>query len=155
MYRVKELFGLREQGDVKAGISRFRRVSSWRQVLPMLMLVAFALQSYVTQTHIHFAGHVVTGGFTFSGEEGSKGASGQALGAARDQDDHDKYPPGDDPANCPICQEIMYAGHYVAPAAVHVVLISLPAATIAVVATVPYYFFALSHNWQGRAPPRA
>ena len=50
---------------MKFSVSRVRRASSWRQVLPMLMLVAFALQSYVTQTHIHFAGHVVTGGFTF------------------------------------------------------------------------------------------
>jgi len=96
---------------VKASISRLRRVSSWRQVLPMLMLVAFALQSYVTQTHIHFAGHVVTGGFTFPGEDSK---TVKALGTAQDQDDHDKYPPGDDPANCPICQEILYAGHYVA-----------------------------------------
>lgn len=135
---------------MKAGISRLRRVSSWRQLLPMLVLVAFALQSYVTQTHIHFAGHVMTGGFSFP-DDSSKATLGQAAG---DTGDHDKYPPGDDPANCPICQEIMYAGHYVAPAFAHVILISLPASTIAVVAAVPLRLFALSHNWQGRAPPR-
>jgi hypothetical protein len=145
------LLGFSQAGvAVKASVSRVRRASSWRQLLPMLMLVAFALQSYVTQTHIHFAGHVVTGGFTFPDDE-SKSVADKAPGSGSD---HDKYPPADDPANCPICQEIMYAGHYVAPAAVHVVLISLPVSTIAVVAAVPHRLFALSHSWQGRAPPR-
>jgi len=137
---------------VKASISRLRRVSSWRQVLPMLMLVAFALQSYVTQTHIHFAGHVVTGGFTFPGE-GSKTV--KALGTAQDQDDHDKYPPGDDPANCPICQEILYAGHYVAPAAVAVLLPMLAIRTIARVDAELPFVSSVSHIWQVRGPPRA
>src|SRR5580704_13144026 len=115
---------------VKFSVSRVRRASSWQQVLPMLMLVAFALQSYVTQTHIHFAGHVVTGGFTFPDDE-SKVQTGKVLGTAPDQGNHDKYPPGDDPANCPICQEIMYAGHYVAPAAIAVLLPTLAIRTIA------------------------
>jgi len=136
---------------VKASISRLRHVSSWRQVLPMLMLVAFALQSYVTQTHIHFAGHVVTGGFTFPGEDSK---TVKALGTAQDQDDHDKYPPGDDPANCPICQEILYAGHYVAPTAVPILLPSLAISTIEIVETVLPRALAPSHNWQGRGPPR-
>jgi len=139
---------------VKAGIGRLRRVSSWRQVLPMLMLVAFALQSYVTQTHIHFAGHVVTGGFMFP-REGTRAPSDSALGAAQDQGDHDKYPPGDDPANCPICQEILYAGHYVAPAAVASLLPSVAVSTIEIVETALPRALAPSHNWQGRGPPRA
>jgi Protein of unknown function (DUF2946) len=117
----------------------------------MLMLVAFALQSYVTQTHIHFAGHVVTGGFTFPGE---RSKADKALGTAQNQDDHDKYPPGDDPANCPICQEILYAGHYVAPTAVPILLPSLAISTIEIVETVVPRVFAPAHNWQGRGPPR-
>ena len=118
----------------------------------MLMLAAFALQSYVTQTHIHFAGHVVTGGFTFP-DDGAKAQTGKALG--ENQDDHDKYPPGDDPANCPICQEILYAGHYVAPTAVPILLPSLAISTIEIVETVLPRVFAPSHNWLGRGPPRA
>jgi hypothetical protein len=137
--------------DVKASISRLRRVSGWRHLLPMLMLVAFALQSYVTQTHIHFAGHVVTGGFTFP-DDGAK--IGKALGASQNQDDHDKYPPGDDPANCPICQEILYAGHYVAPAAVAALLPILAVRTITRVDIELPYVFSLSHIWQVRGPPR-
>jgi hypothetical protein len=118
----------------------------------MLMLVAFALQSYVTQTHIHFAGHVVTGGFTFP-DDGSK--IGKALGAAQDQGDHDKYPPGDDPANCPICQEMLYAGHYVAPAAIAVLLPTLAIRTIARVDAELPVVSSVSHIWQVRGPPRA
>ncbi len=120
----------------------------------MLMLVAFALQSYVTQTHIHFAGHVVTGGFTFP-DEISKAQTGKALGAVQDQGDHDKYPPGDDPANCPICQEMLYAGHYVAPAAIVALLPTLAVRTIARADIELPYVFSLSHIWQVRGPPRA
>lgn len=119
----------------------------------MLMFVAFALQSYVTQTHIHFAGHVVTGGFTFP-DDFSKNQTGKALGASQSQDDHDKYPPGDDPTNCPICQEILYAGHFVSPSAVQILLPSLAVSTIEIVETVIPRVFTLSHNWQGRGPPR-
>jgi hypothetical protein len=139
---------------VKPGISRLRRVSSWRQVLPMLMLVAFALQSYVTQTHIHFAGHVVTGGFAFPGED-SKAPNAAALGAAQDKGDHDKYPSGDDPANCPICQEILYAGHYVAPSAIAVLLPTLAVQTIARVEAALPFISSVSHIWQVRGPPSA
>jgi hypothetical protein len=117
----------------------------------MLMLVAFALQSYVTQTHIHFAGHVVTGGFTFPDDNAKVG---KALSPPQDQSDHDKYPPSDDPANCPICQEILYAGHYVAPAALPVLPPSLAVSTIAIVTAVIPRILAPSHNWQGRGPPR-
>jgi hypothetical protein len=120
----------------------------------MLMLVAFALQSYVTQTHIHFAGHVVTGGFTFPGES-SGGQSDKALGAAQDQGDHDKYPPGDDPANCPICQEIMYSGHYVAPGAIAVLLPTIAVPTFTRVDVALSFISRVSHIWQVRGPPRA
>ena len=136
-----------------AGISRLRQVSGWRHVLPMLMLVAFALQSYVSQTHIHFAGHVVTGGFTFP-DDVSRTHIGKAIGAAQNQDDHDKYPRGDDPANCPICQEIMYAGHYVAPGAVAVLLPSVAVRIFARVDLALPYVFRVSHIWQVRGPPR-
>lgn len=116
----------------------------------MLMLVAFALQSYITQTHIHAAGYVATGGFNFADED-----STQVDGnAAAKSGDHDKYPPAQDPANCPICQEMLYAGHYVAPAAVAILLPFLPVSTITIVEAVPLRIFAPSHNWQGRAPPQ-
>jgi hypothetical protein len=119
----------------------------------MLMLVAFALQSYVTQTHIHFDGHAVTGGIAFGGE-GSKAAANKISAALHASGNHDKFPPADDPANCPICQEMLYAGHYVMPAAIFVVLPSLPVSTIAVTVETPLRLFAPSHNWRGRAPPR-
>jgi hypothetical protein len=119
----------------------------------MVMVVAFALQSYVTQTHIHFAGQVATGGISFP-EEGSKAPSGKVLGVARDHAGQSKYPPGEDPANCPICQEILYSGNYVSPTPVAVLqppLAVLPRASIDA-AEIPFVS-AASHNWQGRGPP--
>jgi hypothetical protein len=63
--------------------------------------------------------------------------------------------PGDeDPANCPLCQEMLHAGTYVTPIAIP---IYLPiAATLAATPapTAVFRVFAPSHNWQGRAPPR-
>ena len=116
----------------------------------MLMLVAFALQSYVTQTHIHFAGHVMTGGFVFGDDDvGKQAASGTPAG------DHDKYPSSDDPANCPICQEMLYAGHYVAPAAIHIFLPTVSVPTIALDTANVVRILAPSYIWQGRAPPTA
>jgi hypothetical protein len=118
----------------------------------MLMVVAFALQGYVTQTHIHFAGQVVTGGFSFSAE-GSKALSNKALGAARGHENRGTSPVDDDPANCPVCQQMLYAGHFVAPAAIALWLPTLSISTIAIVAEARPHFDAVSHFWHGRAPP--
>jgi hypothetical protein len=138
---------------VKAGVSSFRRVFSWRQLLPALMLVAFALQSYITQTHIHIAGQVVTGGFTFA-DEGSNAPQGKAATVAGDRADHGKPPPSDDPANCPICQEMLSAGNYVSPGVVAIPLPTLVTFTIASVDVARPFISAVSHDWRGRAPPR-
>jgi hypothetical protein len=63
--------------------------------------------------------------------------------------------PGDeDPANCPLCQEMLHAGSYVTPVAI---ALHLPVAvTFAAAPTLAIIFqvFSPSHNWQGRAPPR-
>lgn len=131
-------------------VSRLRCVSSWRQVLPMLMFVAFALQSYVTQTHIHVAGYVATGGIGFVDED-----QGPMTGnVAAKSGEHDRHSPADDPANCPICQEMLYAGHYVIPVAVAILLPFVAVSTVTIVEAIPLRIFAPSHNWQGRAPPQ-
>jgi len=115
------------------------------------MLVAFALQSYVTQTHIHFDGHAVTGGLGFTSEFAKSIPAKASLPA---HGDHDKYPPAEDPANCPICQEMVSVGHFVMPAAVPVLLPALPVSIIHIVTVQSVRLFAPSHIWQGRAPPR-
>jgi hypothetical protein len=65
----------------------------------------------------------------------------------------DKFPANGDPANCPICQEILHAGQFVAPGAP---ALALPVAAISIavlvvdIAAPPQ---RASHAWQSRAPP--
>lgn len=102
----------------------------WRRLLLVLALAAFAQANYLTQTHIHLP---------------------PAFAAA--QTGHQKSSPRDDPAHCPLCQEFLLAGAYLAPAPI---ILPLPADT-----AVPILFFASalpfvavsSHAWRGRAPP--
>jgi len=116
----------------------------WRRLLLALTLLAFGLQSYVTQTHIHFEPRIAA---LFDG--GAKAAS------AGKHQDRDRYPANEDPANCPLCQEMLYAGHYVAPTAIALWLPTLSISTIAIVVRAPSHFDAVSHIWHGRAPPLA
>ncbi len=103
------------------------------------MLMAFVLQSYVTQTHIHLA----PGSF----------ASYSELGAAKKQQ-QDKFPAQDDPANCPICQEILHSGQFVTPSTAAALLPALAVSIIAIVAHIVVAPEATSHTWQSRGPPR-
>lgn len=114
-----------------------------------LTLVAFSLQSFMTQTHIHFAPAL----------ERALAASNSALPGAHDaiasKKNHDRYPANQDPANCPICQEMLYAGHYVTPAAIAALAPAWAISIIATVELVPLFVSARSHSWRGRAPPSA
>ncbi|HYM35846.1 MAG TPA: hypothetical protein VET48_10650 [Steroidobacteraceae bacterium] len=112
-----------------------RRVSPARLAITLFALLAFALQNYVTQTHIHLT-H----------------AMAVKLGVPAE---HEKYPSKEDPSNCPICQEIMHAGAFVTPSAVPLLLPSFTVSIIALVIEAPVAIRALSHSWQGRAPPHA
>lgn len=109
--------------------------------------MAFALQSYATQTHIHIVKPA-------SSISDIAKISNQTAGKNQSEP-RDKYPANDDPANCPICQEIMHAGQYVTPSAI---VFALPAETISIVPislAIPIIVKAVSHGWRGRAPPQA
>ena len=99
-------------------------------------MLAFALQSYVFQTHIHFAPQAALTDTTHGGH-------------------HDKFPANDDPANCPICQEILHSGQFITPAAQFLLPPTLAVSTIAVVDQALPHILAPSHSWRGRAPPHA
>jgi len=110
-----------------------------RVAISLFMLLTFALQSYVTQTHIHLA----PGSF----------ASYSELGVAK-KHLPDKFPAQDDPANCPICQEILHSGQFVTPTAASALLPSLSVSIIAIVAHIVVAPEATSHTWQSRGPPQ-
>lgn len=114
------------------------RFSGWRLVVASVALVAFALQSYIVQTHIHFAPDV---------EARLAGVHGTAS------HHHDRYPANEDPANCPICQELLHSGTFVAPAPEIFLPPFVPVSAVVAAATALPIVIAPSHSWQGRAPP--
>lgn len=125
-------------GKSKALTRRATGLSGWRLVLVYAVLAAFAFQSYVVQTHIHFAP-----------------ASLAQLGSAPAGGHHDRWPANDDPANCPICQELLHSGQFVTPSAQFLLPPTLAVSTIALVDQALPFVFAPSHIWHGRAPPRS
>lgn len=138
-------------------MARHRRLVSaiaplpvWRRGLLLFVATAFLLQGYVTQTHIHRGAEF--GGIASLGFDSGKAAGKTA--AADTRGERGKLPGSDDPAKCPLCQAVGFAGQFVWPNAVVFVL---PAQAASVVTAAVVFFVAPqidSHNWQGRAPPR-
>ncbi len=106
------------------------------RLMMLWVLLAFVIQGYAVQTHIHgtaFATpHVVS----------------ISAGSHQTPDDPN------DPDNCPLCQEMIHAGVYVTPVAV-----ALPI-TLSAINFVTRFVIALpagvafTHGWQSRAPPQ-
>ena len=107
-------------------------------VLRVLVLIAFCLQSFLVQTHIHN----IPLGDVSAGEAQSVSAPHQG-----------KVPLDAD--QCLFCQEYTHAGAYVMPA-VASVLPPMMAVGVIALAAVPFLAAKpTSHIWIGRAPPRA
>ena len=120
----------------KAGSARF--------ALTLVAALAFFLQSFVTQTHIH--------------APPSSAAKTVALVSPDDlgkTGKRDRFPANDDPANCPLCQELVHAGHYVTPAFALLVQPSERIAHVVPTAEPAAADSAISHAWRSRAPPTA
>jgi hypothetical protein len=115
----------------------------WRGLVLALTLLAFAVQSFITQTHIHLPSAFETpGGIAVSaGKAGPSASDPRGIGST------------DDPATCPFCQEIVYAGQYLSPAAIGVVPPTIAIAIIPIAAYAHVERLISSHTWQGRAPP--
>jgi hypothetical protein len=111
-----------------------------RMLIVYITLLAFGLQSYITQTHIHLAPDSF--------------ASASGISTAKHQQP-DKFPANGDPANCPICQEILHNGQFVTPSAAVLLLPSVAVSIIRIVADVPATAHSASHAWRSRAPPKA
>jgi hypothetical protein len=128
------------------------KLPSWRQAFFVLIGVAFFLQSYVAQTHIHpLTAHRAT-----ADRLASLAPDGVAKADKSDRGvpPRDRLPGNDDPAKCPLCQAVGHAGQYVWPNAALFILPQLAAAIVPVAVAILQIPQAQSHNWQGRAPPR-
>ena len=111
---------------------------SARRFVTLLAILAFTFQCILIQSHVH-------GPQVAPSADHSVQASAPYLPGG---------PDNDDPANCPLCQEMLHAGTYVMPVAAAIYLpVAIAFVSAPVVATV-WRTITPSHNWQGRAPPR-
>jgi hypothetical protein len=143
----------------RSGIARLRRgqLAAWQRALLALILFAFGSGTYLTQTHIHFTPELQAA-LAEVKHPNDKEAKPNLAGTFHHGGIPDKPrqdPSNDDPANCPLCQEYLYAGNFVAPAAIDVLPPTLAVSAIAPDTTAIPHTWAISHNWQGRAPPSA
>jgi hypothetical protein len=126
---------------------RPRAVLSLRGVITAFALLAFIVQSFATQTHIHIPGQSEQG-------FGTQEVVAQAV-AAKASLSGEQTPrlPADDPAHCPLCQEFLLSGAYVTPV---ILAIPLPAqiTTPAPLTAVRFVIAeVVSHGWNSRGPP--
>jgi hypothetical protein len=125
---------MRKAATKAAGVRRGR--PGWH-IVTWLVVLAFTLQSFVTETHIHRA------------PQASAGFTNVKLESASRPDKS----PIENIATCPFCQAIVHAGAFFASAAP---LLDPPviwadyaiSRLIAAVLRSP-----TAHNWQSRAPP--
>jgi hypothetical protein len=119
------------------GYSRTWRRSSASRFIVLVVLLAFALQSVLTQTHIHGASQS-PGGF-------AKVAALHVPG---------QTPRDNSQENCPLCQAVVQSGVFVASATP---FLSLPFAwveTVALIFSPRASSHAAAHDWRSRAPPQ-
>ena len=131
------------------------KLAGLRFAVMLLCFLALAVQGFVVQTHIHLpqaAGKAQTVSLITLAAAVVSDASGKmrdpAPGAPRD-----KYPIDEDPSNCPLCQEIAHSGQFIQSAAILAVLPRTVKVHSIVFEEALPSFFAVSHVWQGRAPP--
>jgi hypothetical protein len=125
----------------------FRLPAPSRACFVLLALVAVLIQSLVVQTHIHHTVAAVSYG---------NPSTGLTTLAAPDKSPTLPHAPikgDDDSSSCALCQAFTHSGQFLHSATILSFVPlwqSAESATIIVAAPVR---FALSHSWQGRAPP--
>jgi hypothetical protein len=125
-------------GDILRKGMVAKRASAWQLVLVSFLVLVLVFQGYATQSHIH---------------KQDISAASIALKANGTAPGHKNAPTNDDPANCPICQQFMHAGQYVAPAWLTPLLLILAISTVEITTVDIPHFDTVSHNWRGRGPP--
>lgn len=117
------------------------RKGSWgRAIVTPMVLVAFLLQIFIVQTHVHFP--------TLEAAGIGHAASGVPSAAL-----HQTKKTGDATAHCPWCQGILASGNYLPAAALPVALPAAFGLLDPIVQHARVVPFAFSHAWQSRAPP--
>ena len=124
-----------------AHVSKDGRGRVGRLCVTWIVLLAFALQSYITQTHVHHASSTA-----------DRAPIVKIVGQAAS---HGAAPRGDGTADCPFCQAMVVAGAFFTPTAP----ILSPLVGWAETETLRPIFGVLavttaSFSWRSRAPPQ-
>jgi len=150
-----------ENRHIKRSIARERVRAAAAPASPARWLVAFigllalAIQSFVVQAHIHLP----QGGIqTASLAAPAKNVATQSILLAAGRTaatPGDKYPIGGDPPSCPLCQAVAHSGQFLQSTAALAAIPSSVSVHFIIFSEALPSFFAVSHSWQGRAPPQA
>ncbi|HVZ69965.1 MAG TPA: DUF2946 family protein [Rhizomicrobium sp.] len=111
----------------------------WRLGVILFTLLAFAFQSFTTQTHIH--------------KLSLSGIAGIAAALDIDAPSKNGKPPTKQDQNCPLCQAVAHAGAFVSPSSAVSIVPTLSVQIIAISPDVAIAIDAVSHSWQSRGPP--
>jgi hypothetical protein len=122
-----------------AELSGMRPSGVARRFVMFVAVLAFALQSYIAQTHIHDAWQAA-GGIVRLAVPQSAQPGGAPL-------DHGR-------ADCPFCQAVTHLGAALASPALPLILPFAWIETTAIVFTARSDSLSAAHHWKSRAPPR-
>lgn len=122
-----------------ADIARVRLLSPARRFIVFVAALAFVLQSYITQTHIH---------------DRMPGSGDNVKTAAEQLSVHGKIPADHQSADCPFCQAVIHSGAFVTPVAKAVQLPLVWIKTVTLAFTARADSKSATPDWQSRAPPR-
>lgn len=116
----------------------------------LLALLAIVIQCFVVQSHIHAplgaAFAPAASGITQPGTDSDEGSANLPRG---------KFPGGDDPSNCRLCQELVHAGRFVTPVVALLVAPLVITLWLLVLSKASPAPLMGSHTWRSRAPPQA
>lgn len=110
------------------------------RALILLTLVAFTLQGFLVQTHIHQITNGVAPALDVFDGVPAKG---------------DKAPAKNSDQNCPLCQQFASAGSFLTPSAAVALAPTLSVSVIQLAVIPAAQRIAITHIWRGRAPPHA
>ena len=129
-------------GIASAHFPEIGRTGARRLVVTCILLLAFVLQSFVTQTHIH--------GAPASVGRGSIADAAGKVSATPSKPTHD------DGVACPLCQATAAAGAFFSPA---VLAVGAPVVQAEAAILSPTFaglaIAAAGFSWRSRAPPQS
>lgn len=127
------------------GVLHRNHPSMMRLVYTFFLLLAFALQSFAVQTHIHVAPRYSS---SLAGW-----VNGTASAPTAVRRDLPAVPRDGDVFHCPLCQAVLSGGDYLVPVAAYLFLPHVYFVRSSAPGTVVFADIRFSHAWHSRAPP--